>query len=56
MLEVLFKSRFKRDLKRLKSSNKNMDELINVIDLLANKSTLALASRDHTLTGNFDDF
>jgi mRNA-degrading endonuclease YafQ of YafQ-DinJ toxin-antitoxin module len=40
MLNVVFKSRFKKDLKRLKSSNRDEGELLAVIALLANEEPL----------------
>jgi len=53
MLNVVFKSRFKKDLKRLKSSNRNEDELLAVIDFLANEQLLEGKFRDHSLVGNY---
>ena len=53
MLNVVFKSRFKKDLKRLKSSNRNEDELLAVIDVLANEQPLGEKFRDHFLVGNY---
>ena len=46
MLNVVFKSRFKKDLKRLKSSNRNEDELLVVIGVLANEQPLEGKFRD----------
>ena len=40
MLEVVFKSKFKKDLKKLKSSNRNEDELLSIIAKLANGEEL----------------
>ena len=53
MLNVVFKSRFKKDLKKLKSSNRDEDELLTVIETLANKETLEEKFRDHPLIGNY---
>ena len=53
MLNVVFKSRFKKDLKRLKSSNRDEDELLAVIDVLANEQPLEEKFRDHSLVGNY---
>ena len=53
MLNVAFKSRFKKDLKRLKSSNRDEDELLAVIDVLANEQPLEEKFRDHSLVGNY---
>lgn len=53
MLNVVFKSRFKKDLKRLKSSNRDEDELLAAIELLANQQPLEAKFRDHALVGNY---
>jgi mRNA interferase YafQ len=56
MLEVVFKSRFKKDLKKLKSSNRDEDKLLNVIDDLANEHQLERKYRDHTLIGDYSGY
>ena len=53
MLNVVFKSRFKKDLKKLKSSNRNEDDLLAVIDRLANNEPLEPKNRDHNLIGEY---
>lgn len=53
MLNVVFKNRFKKDLKKLKSSNRDEDELIAVIADLANEEPLDEKFRDHNLIGNY---
>jgi mRNA interferase YafQ len=53
MLNVVFKSRFKKDLKKLKSAKRNEDELIVVIEMLAKEETLTEKFRDHVLTGSY---
>jgi mRNA interferase YafQ len=53
MLNVVLKSRFKKDLKKLKSAKWNEDELIAVIEILAKEELLAERFRDHALTGNY---
>jgi mRNA interferase YafQ len=53
MLNVVFKGRFKKDLKKLKSSNRYEDELIAVITVLANEEPLDEKFRDHNLIGNY---
>jgi len=53
MLNVVFKSRFKRDLKKLKSSFRDEDELLAVIEVLAMEQPLGAKFRDHTLTGDY---
>jgi len=53
MLDVVFKSRFKKDLKKLKSSNRDEDELVAVIERLANQQALEARFLDHPLLGNY---
>jgi len=53
MLNVVFKSRFKRDLKKLKSSFRDEDELLAVIEVLAMEQPLRAKFRDHALTGDY---
>ncbi|MFW6218379.1 MAG: type II toxin-antitoxin system YafQ family toxin [Verrucomicrobiota bacterium] len=53
MLNVVFKSRFKKDLKKLKSSNRDEDELLAVIGVLAHEQPLDEKFRDHALVGNY---
>ncbi len=53
MLEVIFTRRFKKDLKKLKSSKRNEDDLIQIIEIIANHRELPLQARDHVLIGNY---
>ena len=53
MLSVVFKSRFKRDLKKLKSSYREEDELLAIIEVLAMEQPLGAKFRDHALTGDY---
>jgi mRNA interferase YafQ len=53
MLNVVFKSRFKKDLKKLKSSYRNEEDLLAVIDRLANNEPLEPKNRDHNLIGDY---
>jgi len=53
MLEVVFKSRFKKDLKKLKSSNRDQDKLLEVVALLAEGKHLPESNRDHLLIGDY---
>ena len=53
MLNVVFKSRFKKDLKRLKSSNRDEDELLAVMDVLANEQPLEEKIPRSFLVGNY---
>ncbi len=53
MLNVVFKSRFKKDLKKLKSSNLDEDELLALIAALAKEESLDTKFHDHFLIGNY---
>lgn len=53
MLNVVFKNRFKKDLKKLKSSNRDEDELLAVIAVLADEEPLNEKFRDHNLIGHY---
>ena len=49
--EVKFTKQFKKDLKLAKKQNKNLDELFDVIEQLADGKTLDEKYRDHNLHG-----
>ncbi|MCD8049049.1 MAG: type II toxin-antitoxin system YafQ family toxin [Clostridia bacterium] len=51
--EVKFTSQFKKDLKFAKKQNKNLDEMFDVVEKLANDIPLEEKYRDHALTGNY---
>jgi len=53
MLNVVFKSRFKKDLKKLRSTNRDENELLAVIGVLAHEQPLEEKFRDHALVGNY---
>ena len=55
MLELVFASKFKKDLKKLKSSRWDEEELLAIIDLLAHKKSLEVKHQDHALAGNYKD-
>ncbi len=52
-LEVKFTTQFKKDLKLAKKQKKNIDELFEVIETLANGEKLQTKYRDHSLYGNY---
>ena len=56
MLKIMFTSRMKRDVKRMKRRGLDMEKLIAVIDTLARREPLPPRNRDHALTGNLSDF
>ena len=47
--EVVFSSKFKKSLKKIQKQNKNIDELLDVIDKLAFKEELDQKYRNHKL-------
>jgi mRNA interferase YafQ len=51
--EVKFTNQFKKDLKLAKKQNKNLDELFEVVNILAEGGTLDVRYRDHDLSGNY---
>ena len=51
--EVKFTNQFKKDLKLAKKQNKNLDELFEVVRILADGGTLDARYRDHDLSGNY---
>ena len=51
--EVKFTNQFKRDLKLAKKQNKGLDELFEVVSILADGGTLDARYRDHDLSGNY---
>lgn len=46
-------SAFKKELKRAKKRDKNLDKLFHIVDLLAIGQELSPRARDHAPTGNF---
>jgi mRNA interferase YafQ len=51
--EVKFTNQFKKDLKLAKKQSKNLDELFEVVNILAEGGTLDVRYRDHDLSGNY---
>lgn len=54
--EVLFTTKFKKDVKLLQKQGKNLDKLFTVVELLSNDEKLDVNYRDHELSGNYDGF
>lgn len=48
---IKFTSQFKKDVKRAKKQNKNIDLLFNIIEKLANNDTLDKKYKVHKLSG-----
>ena len=55
MLSVVRKSQFKKDFKKLRSSNRDIDVLKTTILKLAEGEELPETFRDHALIGNYRD-
>jgi mRNA interferase YafQ len=55
MLQIVHKSRFKKDYKKLKSSQKDLLKLKNVVSDLALGRSLQAKFQDHPLIGTFND-
>lgn len=53
MLNLVRKSRFKKDFKQLLSSGKDLEKLVLVIRTLQAQEPLPERNRDHALTGNY---
>ena len=53
MLNLVRKSRFKKDFKKLLSSGKDLDKLALIIRALQVQEPLPKGNRDHALTGNY---
>ena len=54
MLKIEYTAKFKKDLKNIKKDNKyNINELMFVVNELANQRPLQEKYRDHALTGNY---
>ena len=56
MYKIVYTNRMKKDTKLMKKRGKNISKLINVLSLLATGNPLPLQYRDHSLTGNLQDF
>ena len=53
MLQLVRKSQFKKDFKKLRSAGRDIDKLADTIRLLQSETPLPDAMRDHQLTGNY---
>lgn len=53
MLDVYFSTRFKKDYKRIKKQKKDVELLLDVVDILAAEETLDEKYQDHALTGEY---
>jgi len=53
-LNIKYTTQFKKDYKRIKKQNKNLDKLRAIIEKLAAGKKLEPKYRDHQLTGNWN--
>ena len=53
MLDVFYSSRFKRDYKRAKKQGRDVELLLDVVDILAAEEPLELKYQDHALVGDY---
>lgn len=56
MLELIYETKFKKDLKLQQKRGKNLAKLFDIIELLQNDSTLPVNCRPHILSGDWDGF
>lgn len=56
MYKIVYTNRMKKDAKLMKKRGKDMDKLIHVLSLLAGGSPLPAQYKDHSLTGELQDF
>lgn len=54
--QILFTSKMKRDVKRMKKRGRDLSKLVTALDYLANGISMPLQYRDHQLSGNLSDF
>lgn len=53
MLDVFFSAKFKKDYKRAKKQGKDVELLLDIVDLLAEELPLDPKHRDHPLSGDY---
>lgn len=56
MYKIVYTNRMKRDTKLMQKRGKDLGKLINVLSLLASGNPLPIQYKDHSLTGNLQDF
>ncbi|NIP38266.1 MAG: type II toxin-antitoxin system YafQ family toxin [Candidatus Dadabacteria bacterium] len=56
MYDIHYSSKFKKDVKRCKKQNKDMDKFKDIHELLINDNDLPLKNKDHELIGNWNGF
>lgn len=53
MLDVFYSSKFKKDYKLAKKQGKDMELLLDIVDILAEEKPLASKHKDHPLSGDY---
>ena len=56
MLEVVHKSKFERDIQRVKKRRKDMKKIKEVMAFLVHKKTIAAKYRNHKLVGDYKGY
>lgn len=56
MYKIVYTNRMKKDAKLMQKRGKDMTKLVNVLSLLASGNPLPPRFKDHSLTGNLQDF
>lgn len=56
MYKILYTNKMKKDVRLMKKRGKNLNKLINVLNILSSGASLPLKYSDHPLTGNLKDF
>ena len=56
MYPIVYTSRMKRDARLMQKRGKDMNKLVEVLDILSSGKTLPEKNQDHQLTGNLKDF
>ncbi len=56
MYKIQYTNRMKKDARLMKKRGKDMNKLVSVLALLASSNPLPVQYKDHSLTGNLQDF
>lgn len=53
MLDVFYSAKFKKDYKRIKKQGKDVELLLDIVDILADEKPLEPQFNDHSLSGDY---
>lgn len=53
MLDVFYSAKFKKDYKRIKKQGKDVELLLDIVDILADEKPLEPKFNDHSLSGDY---